>query len=397
MRNGRPILAALFFSFLVFLSPAVSGMELSDSARVSILTCSPGEDLYSAFGHTGIRVTDHKQQFDVVFNYGTFNYNQPGFYVNFVRGKMRYMVAVDDFNDFMSQYVYEKRSVSEQVLNLSAGDKQRLFNFLFINALPENREYYYDFFWDNCATRPRDVFEKVLGKRLEWHPEAGRFEQGKTMHDMLRIYVHDMPWVDFGFDLGLGLPCEIIATPRDQTFLPDYLANYFATATIDGQPLVVETRSLLSYPLPVFNVPVKPIHLTSGLLLIGLLLYILERWRQIRFYWFDFGLFFIAGLTGTLLLSLWLFTVHYSVPKNLNMLWAIPTHAVVAFFLLKKNKPKWLTAYFGLTGLLMLLLLFLWRWNPQPYNYAFMPLIILLGFRAFNIFMKMRMEAKGNS
>src|SRR5690606_20603691 len=137
--------------------------KLSDSSRISLLTVAPGEELYSAFGHTGIRVTDFKNEFDVVFNYGTFDFEQPGFYSNFVKGKMLYMISANNFDDFVSEYIYEKRSITEQTLNLSVHDKQEIFAYLYNNLLPENREYYYDFFWDNCATRPRDVFESVLG------------------------------------------------------------------------------------------------------------------------------------------------------------------------------------------------------------------------------------------
>ena len=154
------ILRSLLLPFAFFSLQFASARDLSDSSRVTLLTVAPGDELYSAFGHTGIRVTDYKNNFDVVFNYGTFDFNQPGFYTNFIKGKMRYMISTDRFDNFMDAYIYEKRSVTEQELNLTTSDKQKIFAFLYNNALPENREYYYDFFWDNCATRPRDVFEK---------------------------------------------------------------------------------------------------------------------------------------------------------------------------------------------------------------------------------------------
>lgn len=157
----------------------LSARDLSDSSRITLLTVAPGDELYSAFGHTGIRITDYKNNFDVVFNYGTFDFEQHGFYTNFIKGKMRYMISTDRFEDFMAEYAYTKRSVTEQELNLTAEDKQKVFAFLYTNALPENREYYYDFFWDNCATRPRDVFEKVLGNRLQYHTEHAGFQQKK--------------------------------------------------------------------------------------------------------------------------------------------------------------------------------------------------------------------------
>ncbi len=382
----------LIFLLTFFSSRAI---ELSDSARVSLLTVSPGEELYSAFGHTGIRVTDYKNQFDVVFNYGTFDFDQPGFYTNFLKGKMRYMISTDRFEDFMNEYEHEKRSVAEQELNLSTTDKQKVFSFLYTNALPENREYYYDFFWDNCATRPRDVFEKTLGSQLKYPPENAGFEKNKTMHDMLRVYVHDRPWVDYGFDLILGLPCEKIATPRDQTFLPDYLAKYIGCATVNGQPFVTKREFLLLYPLKSISPPFLPIYLSMAFVFIFLAVWYVERKTGKHYYGADFVLFLIAGIFGTLFLCMWLFTVHFSVPKNLNMLWLIPSHIVIAFLLLKKSKPGWLKYYFAATYVIMILIFMAWKWLPQPLNPAVAPLIFLLAFRSATIVIDLHKHPKG--
>ncbi len=383
MTKSRPHLSCfLLFALCILHFADLFSRDLSDSSRVSLLTVSPGEELYSAFGHTGIRVTDHKNNFDVVFNYGTFDFEQPGFYTNFVKGKMRYMISTDRFEDFMSEYLYTKRSVGEQELNLTTEDKQQVFAFLYNNALPENREYFYDFFWDNCATRPRDVFEKVLGKRIEYHTDSAGFEKNKTMHDMLRIYVGARPWVDYGFDLILGLPCEVTAGPRDQTFLPDYLEKYIACATVDGHPLAAKKQFLILFPILKIHSGFSPIHLSLLLVFIAFIVWAIERKTKKHFYLFDFFLFLVIGLLGTLFLCLWLFTSHYSVPKNLNMLWLIPTHAIISFLLLKKEKPGWLKHYFTGTYILMILLFICWQWLPQHYNVAVMPLVFLLAFRS---------------
>lgn len=373
---------------------SVSAIQLSDSARVTLLTVAPGEELYSAFGHTGIRVQDYKNDFDVVFNYGTFDFEQPGFYSNFIKGKMRYMISTDRFDDFIDQYRYEKRRVTEQELNLTSDDKQQVFAFLYHNALPENREYFYDFFWDNCATRPRDVFEKILGKRLQYHTPHAGFMENKTMHDMLRVYVGNRPWVNYGFDLILGLPCEKIATPRDQTFLPDFLARYFQCATVNDQPFVVKKETLLKYPLPIPHTGFLPIHLNLLFVFIAFLVWLAERKTNSHYYRFDFVVFFVAGVFGVFFLSLWLFTSHYSVPRNLNLLWLIPTHLPVAFLLLKKQKPEWLKYYFGCTYVIMLLIFICWKWQPQPFNTATMPLIFLLAFRSALIAVRLHKQTK---
>ena len=371
--------------FCILVCNTVKAVELSDSARISLITCAPGEELYSAFGHNGIRVTDFKNGFDVVFNYGTFDFNQPGFYTNFLKGKMRYMISTDRFQDFMSEYTYEKRSVTEQELGLTIEDKKKLFAFLYNNALPENCEYYYDFFWDNCATRIRDVIEKNVADKIQYHTQHAGFESNKTMHDMLRIYVHNRAWVNYGFDLILGMPCEIIATPRYQTFLPDYLAKYFDCATINGKPLVIGKQTLLSFPTPEIQTNFKPIYLNISLLFIGFVLWLIERRKKIHYYFFDFLLYFSVGLLGTAFLLLWIFSSHYSVPENLNLLWLIPIHLIISFLLLRKKKANWLKYYFGGTAVLMLLLLLVWHWIPQHYDMAMIPLVILLLLRSYSI------------
>lgn len=355
---------------------------LSDSSRISLLTCSPGEELYSAFGHTGIRITDYKNDFDVVFNYGTFDFSQPGFYTNFVKGKMRYMITTDRFSDFREQYVWEKRTVVEDEMSLPNEDKQKIFAFLYKNALPENREYYYEFFWDNCATRIRDVFEKNLGNRIQYNTEKGNFQKDKTMHDMLRVYVWNRPWVDYGFDLILGMPCEVAATPRNQTFLPDYLAEYFKCATVDGKPLVTSHQTLIKFQDAETDSAFTPLHLNLVLVFIGFVVWFFERRNKTHYFSFDVLLFSVTGLLGTLFLSLWMFTAHYSVPQNFNLLWLLPTHLVVAFILLKKQKPQFLKYYFAFTYFLMIAVFISWKWLPQPLNIAAMPLVFLLSFRS---------------
>ncbi|MFN8323138.1 MAG: DUF4105 domain-containing protein [Chitinophagales bacterium] len=390
----KRVSSTLIALFIILSCREAFARTLSDSARISLLTCSPGEELYSAFGHNGIRITDYKNEFDVVFNYGTFDFNQPGFYTNFIKGKMLYMVSTDRFSDFMDEYTYEKRSVTEIELNLTTEDKQRIFAYLYNNALPENREYYYDFFWDNCATRPRDVFEKTLDNRLQYHTEHAGFRENYTMRNMLHAYVYNRPWIDYGFDLILGLPCDVFATPRNQTFLPFYLEKYFECATIDGQPFVVKKQTLLSFPPPVITSPFRPLHLSLLLVITGFIIWFVERKKKIHFYQFDFIIYLLTGLLGSLFMCLWIFSSHYSVPKNMNLLWLIPSHLVVSFFLLKKNKPFWLKFYFAATYILMMIVLLSWHWLPQPLSIAAMPLVFLLAARSASIAIDLHFKNK---
>lgn len=387
VRDLKWMIRSALFIALLSTSHDGSSIELSDSSKITLLTCSPGEELYSAFGHNGIRVTDYRQGFDVVFNYGTFDFNQPGFYINFIRGRMRYMLTTDRFEDFLVQYQYEKRSVLEQQLRLNTDDRKKIFAFLYENAKPENREYLYDFFWDNCATRPRDVFEKHLKSRLQVTIDSTcGFEENITMHDMLRLYVGDRKWIDASFDLLLGMPCEVIASPRDQTFLPDYLVKYFNCAKVDGKPFITAATYLLQYPSPVIRIKFHPAYLSILILLSGIALILYEKTKPRKFLLFDVLLFAITGLMGVILLAMWLFTSHYAPPRNMNLLWLLPTHLPIAFLLIKKQRPKWMNFYFLFTSIVQILLLLIWKWSPQPLNIAFMPLIILLALRSLSLF-----------
>ena len=199
---------------------------------------------------------------------------------------------------------------------------------------------------------------------------------------MLRVYVWNRPWVDYGFDLILGMPCEVAATPRNQTFLPDYLAEYFKCATVDGKPLVTSHQTLIKFQDAETDSAFTPLHLNLVLVFIGFVVWFFERRNKTHYFSFDVLLFSVTGLLGTLFLSLWMFTAHYSVPQNFNLLWLLPTHLVVAFILLKKQKPQFLKYYFAFTYFLMIAVFISWKWLPQPLNIAVMPLVFLLSFRS---------------
>ncbi len=379
----------LFCLLIVFHLLAAKGMELSDSARISLLTVSPGTELYSTFGHSGIRVTDFKQNFDVVFNYGTFDFNQPDFYVNFVRGRLLYMLDVESFRNFMMMYEYEQRSVVEDELYLTTAEKQNIFAFLHNNAQPENRDYPYDFFFDNCATRIRDVFEKELNEKLTF--DYSKFRTDLTLRQMLDLYVDNMPWVKFGFYLILGLPCDIKAEPRVQAFLPDYLRKAIKNATINKEggeivPFVTSSKSLLEYPKPyVEDMIFIPKMVTLLLLVLVGMITLLEYSVRKNFLWFDVLLFSFVGLLGCLFLFMWFGTDHYSVPRNLNMLWAIPLHLPFALLMIFKSMRKWVVYWFRLVFPLMVALLFFKIFLPQPLHMALSSVIIILALRSWRL------------
>lgn len=362
-------------------------LQLSDSAQVSLLTVAPGSELYSAFGHSGIRVKDFKQNIDAVFNYGTFNFYQPNFYVNFVRGRLLYMIDVGSFDDFMAMYEYEERSVEEDVLNLTNEEQQRIFAFLVHNAQPENRDYRYEFFFDNCATRIRDVFESELEGKL--HFNYSGFDTTKTLRQMLDLYVNNSPWVQFGFYLILGLPCDVVATPRTQAFLPDYLQKTFKQASLEtesgSKPFVSQSHTLLKYPLPTKNSSFfTPVNCLLVLLVFVIAITVIEVKRNKHYFSFDFLLFFIAGLLGTFFLGMWAFTEHYSVAENLNVLWAIPFFLPLSFLLFFKRFRLFNFQWLRIIYVWLLLLLPLQFILPQPFYIGISLVILSLVIRAWS-------------
>ncbi|WP_372745530.1 DUF4105 domain-containing protein, partial [Lutibacter sp.] len=193
------------FTLLLFLGSffiGVAQMQLSDKATVSVLTCGPGDQLYSTFGHSAFRIFDPSTGFDKVYNYGTFDFNAPNFYLNFVKGKLTYQLSTTRFNYFMAEYQYENRWVKAQVLNLTANEVQQVFNFLENNAKPENKNYQYDFFFDNCSTKIEAVLVAALPTKITF--SNNHITTYKTHRDLIADYTKNQKWAKFGIDLALG-------------------------------------------------------------------------------------------------------------------------------------------------------------------------------------------------
>ena len=377
------ILAMLFLLWSIQL-PAV---DLSHASRVSILTCSPGNELYSCFGHSAIRITDSMQGFDLVFNYGTFDFNQPNFYFNFAKGHMIYMLGVDRFDDFRNQYIEEQRNIYEQKMNLSTADRAKVFAFLANNAQPENRNYRYDFLFDNCATRIRDVFEKNLsGVKFDY----STFTEKKSFRDLINDYSENKPWEQFGMGLLIGLPVDKQATPAQMCFLPDYLSRGFAHATINGSPLCNEKMVILqmtkSTEAKSLDQEITPTIVFSVLAFLICLLTIWELRSKKHIYWFDCIWFFIVGLLGIHFLVLGGFTEHTTTQWNLNLLWAWPTHLVVALMLPFMKKKKWLASYFLVSAISSLIVVFGWKLMPQHFLLANIFIAAISALRSYTIY-----------
>ena len=368
--------------------PSAQGqVVLSDEAQLSLITIMPGDAVYSMFGHSAVRVYDPVQDLDVAFNYGTFDFGNPLVFVGqFAYGKLDYFLNVESYPAAVAYYgEVENRSIIEQVLNLSPGQQQAIFDFLQTNALPENRYYRYDFFFDNCATRIRDVFEDVLGDAVQLAPA----DPGLTFRQLIDLYAAEQPFLDAGMDTGLGLPADRIAMPRETMFLPDYLQQAFdgATITIDGgmQPLVTRTDTMRWSVETASVEPAWPWPALLGWLLfgLGLVLTVVDvRGKNPSRRLFDSLLFGTVGLAGLLIVFLWFISLHTVTQHNLNLLWAWPTHVLFAVALRRRWEPSWLWMYLAATALAALVVVLGWPFWPQALPAVVLPLALLVLVRS---------------
>ncbi len=365
---------------------------LSDSAVVSVITVLPGDRLYSLFGHTIIRVHDPEAGLDVGFNYGTFDFPETllggaGFVGRFAYGKLDYMLGASRAPLDASAWYWnqEGRASIEQTLNLSPDQVKTLFGLLVENARPENRVYRYDFFFDNCSTRPRDVFETILGPELTVYLD----DPDRSFRQLLDPNLVGHPGVDLAMDIGLGQPSDLQATARDALFLPEFLLEWLGSATIGApgaeRPLVSRTDTLTWGPGAGERESALPWPTIVGWIIgAGLVLVTIRDRKAGRGArrWLDGTLFGIAGIAGFVLAFLTFVSLHTVTNGNLNLMWALPTHVVPSVTLLAARNPRWLRPYMLITlALAVLFLLGLPVW-PQDIPAAVIPFVIGICARA---------------
>jgi hypothetical protein len=373
------ITAFLCFSFLSY--------SQSDSCRlrISLLTCSPGEELYSAWGHTAIRVTDGNTGIDIVFNYGTFDDTDPDFYLKFTKGIMHYALSAYPYSDFLQEYQFQNRGIIEQLLQLSCEEKKAIYNALQLNNTDANRFYYYYFHADNCTTRAKDMIIKNTGGQVSFKNILPK--PSVTFRNLIHSYLDNSNqyWSKFGIDLFLGMNLDKRVTNEEAMFLPDYLKKGFDSIVISGRPLVGQSQIVLKWPdnkLHSDNSWFSPfLTFTLLLIMIGGLSLSKARAAQKTVSIFDSLFFLLIGILGTLMVILWVIRADTVCRNNLNILWALPTHLVVAFLL--NRKIKWVRTYFQIVFWISIVFAFTWFFIPQQINNAVGPLILLIIIRSY--------------
>jgi len=310
-----------------------AGVGLSDAATASVLTMLPGREVYSLFGHTAIRIHDPAAGLDRTYNYGTFDFEQPGFVVRFAGGRLDYILATAPYADEIAKYQWLGRTVIEQTLALDPPTVRALYDALEVNALPENRAYRYDFLFDNCSTRPLDILDASL-RRAGRPPIALAPVPEATFRERLAPYLVGTPLVELGIGLALGAPVDRVATPREATFLPVDLAAALDAATVGGRPLVARRDTVYRTDGPTMpaRAPRWPVGVAALVLAAAVAL---MRWRE-RAPAFDAALFAVVGVAGVVLLLLGTVTEHHVTAPNLNLAWAWPTHLAAAVALARR-------------------------------------------------------------
>lgn len=418
---------------------------LSDKAEISLLTSAPyDEEVFTVYGHAALRVHDPERELDLIFNYGIFDFSKPNFIYRFAKGETDYMLGVANFPDYVTEYQMRGSDITEQVLDLLPGEKNRIWAALLENYQPENRVYRYNFFFDNCATRLATLAEKNVYGEIRYNDPP----EPKTFRELINYCTRNHPWLTFGCDLALGSPTDRTATAHEMMFLPFYLKEAFGKATVvqpDGieRPLVKQTRvigaagpGMETMTGPAGNTHdaqsaqasqtaegiqaaqtaegiqasrtaedtdaaptassgetdestasagaflTNPLAASLFLFLVAGGLTFLEWRKKIYFRWLDCILFFAAGAGGVILFFLSFISVHPATWPNWSIVWLNPLDlvAVILFCVKKARKAAYYYHFINFAALSMMLAG--WYWIPQHLNAAFLPLVATLWLRS---------------
>ena len=354
-----------------------------ENTQISLLTCSPGDLIYELFGHTAIRIQDDSHKLDFVVNYGLFDFDQPHFVYRFVRGKTDYTVGVSYTSSFIQSYAERGSSITESTLNLTVAEKQDLLNRLNENLLPENRIYRYNFIYNNCATKVRDIFDMSIKRKLSYPTHVDSY----SFREAIMLYTETAPWSQLGFDLCLGARADRTATQREMLFLPEVLGETYASAmltdSIGIQPLCLQTSQIIPATQEKGTAWFSPTLCAYLLLLMVLYASFFLNKHKIWLKRMDVVLFTINGIGGCIILFLILYSQHPFTGQNYNILWMnpltlFPLITCIFPFMKKINGLFYLGATVMFLGFVIVMPIL-----PQVFNLAVLPWVLTLLLRSY--------------
>lgn len=382
------------YMLFLFLLPFVKTYGQVDSLRVSLLTCTPGSDVYAHFGHSAIRIRNLNTDEDIVFNYGMFDYRVESFVFRFVKGETDYTLGAEYANAFFIRYGVKGEGITEQILNLTPYEAEKLYYLIRVNYLPENRQYRYNFLYDNCTTRARNIIEKSVDGQVVYDIS----NRDLTFRNILREFTKDSPWLEFGIDFVLGEEVDHVVDREQQMFIPSYYMHDMDSAFImrsDGRrvklvaevdtPLVEQKKAEDSLLSMIFT----PMTVFVCLFVLTLVVSIRDIKKKSVSWGYDAMLLLLQGLAGIVVAFLFFFSEHPAVGTNWLVLIFNPLPLVwLPMMVVCAVRRKTDVIYFANMAVLAAFVLAMPIF-PQSFNPAMVPLVFTLLLRSvINVFVR---------
>ena len=383
-------------AFLFILSTGLPN-SLSEKSKISLLTCDEGTEIYTLFGHSAIRVYDPENGVDDVYNWGMFSFSESEFEFgyDFAKGRLKYFLGKQKFQNFIYEYLFYKRGVREQVLNLNQAQKENLYSALQENYLPKNRAYQYDFFYDNCSSRIRDIITSSIGENLQLaiHEDDNKY----SFRQLIDIRLKYTPWLDLGIDLVLGDKIDTKASNFHLMFLPYYMEMILDNSFIKdengkNQPLILTKSILLLSEQELNEAPTKTANYFWIVLIFTLIVGVINN-KWLNNFWFG-TLLFTVTLLSVVLVFMWIGTDHQATKENLNLLWASPLLLISFTSLFSKKLTIKLRLFYLVMTVLFFIFILFWFIFPQEFHTSIRPLILALTLTHYFLFNKSKKLSK---
>lgn len=316
-------------AFFLVLTPMIwangGATTLSSRAEISVLTCGPGEELYALYGHTAIRVSDPLQGIDRVYNYGLFDFATDNFYMKFIKGDLLYFVDYDNYERFVRAYIYDDRSVYEQVLQLSPSQKEEIWQKMNLSMEKENREYVYRFVNQNCTTKVVDLVNDVLETPVVVDVEGNR----STYRSAYSKYQENNYFVNLGINLAFGAKMDHKSVLLS---LPINFMNGLAETTENGAPLVSKTTVLYERK----ELPVQAWWDTSWFFSAIMLIWVLGMKNTV----IRNAFFFVMGGLGIFFIAIGFYSLHEELLNNNSVFLCNPLFLLIPFWSSEAYRTK---------------------------------------------------------
>ncbi|MDG1440230.1 MAG: DUF4105 domain-containing protein [Flavobacteriales bacterium] len=360
-----------------------------NTTKISILTCDPGNEIYSLFGHSALRIKDTKNQIDMVVNWGLFEFseNQFEFGYDFAKGRLNYFMGLQSMTNFIYEYARSNRGVREQVLNLDEQEKLNLLSIISENYKPENRNYRYEFFYDNCSSRIRDLLVEVFKEKINFHKST--LADKNTFREIIHQYLKYDPWLELGIDLVLGKKIDVLVSNNNLMFLPEKVESILDKSQVENESEkknIILTKSTIVNSNKQERTSENIVKYSWGIFFITLILLYLKQSHLIRV-WSIMNLS-VLGILGILLIFMWWGTDHQATKMNFNLLWASPLHFILIVNILKKKSGVFYYWFLVFSLIIIFSTVLFWFALIQDFNPFVKPLIIQLGLIYYYYFKK---------